>query len=177
MPSFSQQTNSSTTAILASLAVTAGLVAWWNRHPRRHGIPGPLLKSPYAPQLRLAVRMALQAGSNMVEHCDTAGTVLAKKMELEFKGQPEDFCTAVDLHNETIITQAIQTSFPTDCIIGEETTGTGEIPPLTAQATWIIDPIDGTTNFSFGTASNVRQHWLLRRQDSRHGRGVCSHDG
>jgi fructose-1,6-bisphosphatase/inositol monophosphatase family enzyme len=141
--------------LVASLAV--GLAAWWRHTQRRRttskcpdAIPKSLLQTPYAAQLQLAVRLALQAGENMVAHCDTAGTILSQKLTLELKGQPEDFCTAVDLQNEALVINAIQQHFPSHDIIGEESTGTGEIPPLSQNPTWIIDPIDGTTNFASG---------------------------
>jgi fructose-1,6-bisphosphatase/inositol monophosphatase family enzyme len=96
----------------------------------------------------VTLRLALQAGENMVPHCDTTGTILSQKMTLDFKGQPEDFCTSMDLQNEDFVIKAIQNHFPSHHIIGEESTGTGEIPPLSPNPTWIIDPIDGTTNFA-----------------------------
>ena len=52
--------------------------------------------------------------------------------------------------NEKIISDAIRRFFPTHEIIGEESTGTGELPTLTNASIWIIDPIDGTTNFTSG---------------------------
>lgn len=114
-------------------------------------IPSALNESPYAAELQLAVRVALEAGDNMVAHCDRHGTVLAEgSLDMEFKGQPEDFCTSIDLLNEELVTKAIQQEFPTHSIIGEESTGTGELPDLTNSPTWIIDPIDGTTNFASG---------------------------
>ena len=93
---------------------------------------------------------------------------------IEIKGAPSDFCTKIDVLNEDLVTHAIKTTFPNHKIIGEErygfavgiflcwfslwifsysffhtihyiySTGTGTIPPLTADKTWIIDPIDGT---------------------------------
>lgn len=141
---------SETALLVTSFAV--GLAAWWHHRRRQcpHPIPASLLQTAYAAQLQLAVRLALQAGENMVPHCDTAGTILSQKMTLDFKGQPEDFCTAVDLQNEDLVIQAIQKHFPSHDIIGEESTGTGEIPPLSPNPTWVIDPIDGTTNFASG---------------------------
>jgi fructose-1,6-bisphosphatase/inositol monophosphatase family enzyme len=57
----------------------------------------------------------------------------------------------VDVENETLIMEGIRQTFPSHELIGEETTGTGEVPPLSSvKPTWIIDPIDGTTNFSSG---------------------------
>ena len=140
------------TLLVASLAAaSAGLVAWYLRNKKRchHTIPSALQNSPYAPELKLAVHLALEAGNNMVSHCGQHGTVLAEgSLDVEFKGQPEDFCTAIDLENEELVTKAIQEKFPSHSIIGEESTGTGQLPVLTSNATWIIDPIDGTTNFA-----------------------------
>jgi len=70
---------------------------------------------------------------------------------LETKSGETDFCTNVDVENESNMIQSIQQHFPSHDIIGEETTGTGPIPKLKEDVpTWIIDPIDGTTNFSSG---------------------------
>jgi hypothetical protein len=139
------------TLVVASLAAaSAGLVAWYlqRRKNNPHAIPLALQQSPYAAELKLAVRLALEAGDNMVSHCDQHGTVLAEgSLEMEFKGQPEDFCTAIDLLNEELVAKAIQEQFPAHCIIGEETTGKGELPTLTNNPTWIVDPIDGYVRF------------------------------
>ena len=93
------------------------------------------------------------AGANMMVHLDTKGTSLEKSevdLGVSTKGQAEDFCTAIDLLNESIVTDAIRRSFPSHKIIGEESTGTDEPAPLTTDPTWIIDPIDGTANFASG---------------------------
>jgi fructose-1,6-bisphosphatase/inositol monophosphatase family enzyme len=90
----------------------------------------------------------------MVPHCNSKGTVEElhrDELGIETKGQPENFCTKVDIANELLITDAIRKQFPTHCIVGEESVGTGQIPPQSSwqpQPTWIIDPIDGTTNFA-----------------------------
>jgi fructose-1,6-bisphosphatase/inositol monophosphatase family enzyme len=141
---------SETALVLTSLAV--GLAAWLHHRRRKcpHTIPASLLQTAYAAELKLAVRVALQAGENIASHCDTVGTILSQNISLNFKGQPEDFCTAVDLQNEALVIQAIQKHFPSHDIIGEESTGSGEIPALSQNPTWIIDPIDGTTNFASG---------------------------
>ena len=87
-------------------------------------------------------------------HLDSKGTDEAKSesdLGIATKGQEEDFCTVIDVMNEKLVMEAIQKHFPDHDIIGEETTGTGEIPKLSATTpTWIIDPIDGTTNFAAG---------------------------
>jgi myo-inositol-1(or 4)-monophosphatase len=67
-------------------------------------------------------------------------------LTVDAKG-PQDFVTAADLAAETLIREGIAKAFPDDAVIGEEggrhgDTSSGEV--------WIIDPIDGTTNFMRG---------------------------
>ena len=106
--------------------------------------------------MELAVALALRAGHRMKAHLNTKGTTEDESEDLgiAFKGQPEDFCTLVDVENERTISQGIVQHFPTHRIIGEESVGTGVIPPLSTSSdmepTWIVDPIDGTTNFAAG---------------------------
>ena len=54
--------------------------------------------------------------------------------------------TAADLASEKIIMDAIRANFPSDAILSEETTSTIE-DPLQTERLWVIDPIDGTSNF------------------------------
>jgi len=153
-----KNTNTLVVAGIAA-AASAGLTALWIkcRHEQKKNspfvIPFSLLESPYASELKLAVKLALQAGSNMVSHCEERGTIHAQDLDalgMEFKTSPEDFCTAIDLQNEEFITQELLQEFPTYSIIGEESTGTGQLPPLSSNKTFILDPIDGTTNFASG---------------------------
>lgn len=153
--SSSQKNN--TLLVTAGLTAAAGLAALYLQRCNKKkndpfAIPTSLLQSPHAAELQLAVDLAIQAGNNMVEHCNLRGTVDAsnESLKMEFKGSPEDFCTAIDLANEELIIKAIQQHFPSHKIIGEETTGTGEVPPLTSNPTFILDPVDGTTNFANG---------------------------
>ena len=58
----------------------------------------------------------------------------------------QDFVSEADKNVETLVRAAITKAFPDDAIVGEEdapTTGTSGF-------TWVIDPIDGTTNFIHG---------------------------
>ena len=92
--------------------------------------------------------MTSPAGGNMTKHLESKGTQAGKDAEMALdiatKKNDADFCTAIDLQNEDLITRAIRYAFPQHCIIGEESTGTGKPEPLTMDPTWIIDPIDGT---------------------------------
>lgn len=66
------------------------------------------------------------------------------------KSSPRDLVTAADLHAEKLIIDAITAALPGHRFLSEEsnntlTRGSGWPPHL-----WILDPIDGTTNFMFG---------------------------
>ncbi|XP_017892486.1 inositol monophosphatase ttx-7-like [Ceratina calcarata] len=57
-----------------------------------------------------------------------------------------DLVTEYDRKIEAVLIDQLRTKFPDHRFIGEESTGK-ELPELTDDPTWIIDPIDGTTNF------------------------------
>ncbi len=117
-------------------------------------IPAELQSGKYAEQLKLAVDLALAAGANMNEHLDSKGTEAGAgaeaKLGINTKQNDADFATEIDILNEKLVIAGIEGKFPEHKIIGEESTGTGEVDPLTNDPTWIIDPIDGTTNFASG---------------------------
>jgi len=58
-----------------------------------------------------------------------------------------DLVTETDQAVEKLIKETIFTTFPSHKFIGEESYAGGERPDLTDDPTWIVDPIDGTTNF------------------------------
>lgn len=137
-----------------SAIITAAILAIYRRRgkAKKYAVPPALLASAYAKELRVAMALARHAGNNMFRYCDEKGTELEQDHDLgiETKGQAEDFCTKIDVENETLVTQGLLRHFPDHKIIGEEAVGQGVIPPLTKDPTWIIDPIDGTTNFASG---------------------------
>lgn len=57
-----------------------------------------------------------------------------------------DLVTEYDRKIEDVIIGNLKSKFPNHRFIGEESTGK-DLPELTDDPTWIIDPIDGTTNF------------------------------
>ena len=59
-----------------------------------------------------------------------------------------DFVTDVDRQSEALIVDSIRRRFPGHGIVCEEGGG-GETGP-DAEVTWVIDPLDGTTNFIHG---------------------------
>ncbi|MGH0176260.1 UNVERIFIED_CONTAM: hypothetical protein FKN15_013244 [Acipenser sinensis] len=68
-------------------------------------------------------------------------------MSVMLKSSPADLVTETDQKVESMIISSIKKKFPTHSFIGEESVAAGESSILTDNPTWIIDPIDGTTNF------------------------------
>jgi myo-inositol-1(or 4)-monophosphatase len=58
-----------------------------------------------------------------------------------------DLVTAADLASERAIMEAIRTRFPDHGILSEEA---GRWTPTDSGTIWIVDPLDGTTNFVHG---------------------------
>lgn len=54
---------------------------------------------------------------------------------------------------EDLIFNHLKQHFPTHKFIGEETSATTGDFELTDEPTWIVDPVDGTTNFVHGFPS------------------------
>ena len=73
-------------------------------------------------------------------------------LAIQKKG-PIDLVTAADLEVERYFREMIGARFPSHQVLGEEG-ASGAVPSRTAAAPfrWIIDPIDGTTNFAHGLA-------------------------
>ena len=88
-----------------------------------------------------------------------AGTHLAarvgKAAVLATKQDAADLVTAVDGECQDIIEAHVRTAFPSHAMLGEESVPPGVDAAMAALADlqreaewiWIVDPIDGTTNF------------------------------
>ncbi|XP_071723856.1 inositol monophosphatase 3-like [Rutidosis leptorrhynchoides] len=68
---------------------------------------------------------------------------------VEHKGSV-DLVTKTDKECEDLIFNYLKQKFPTHKFIGEETTAANGKMELTDEPTWIVDPVDGTTNFVHG---------------------------
>ncbi len=66
-------------------------------------------------------------------------------LKVEVKSH-QDFVSEADRNVEAFVRKALADAFPDDGIVGEEDAPT----PGTSGFTWVIDPIDGTTNFIHG---------------------------
>lgn len=92
------------------------------------------------PSLTIATRAARKAGSSIVRalsHVDSLNVT---------EKSANDFVTEVDQRAEQEIIQAIRKSFPDHGILAEES-GSHDGKD---EYQWIIDPLDGTTNFLHG---------------------------
>ncbi|MDF2923644.1 MAG: inositol monophosphatase [Paenibacillaceae bacterium] len=76
---------------------------------------------------------------------------------LNIKTSPHDLVTEVDKGSEMMIRNLIMTHFPTHSILGEEGVEPGPEASIRAleqvsgaEFLWIVDPVDGTTNFVHG---------------------------
>lgn len=91
------------------------------------------------PMLNIAVRAALAAGKTIIRNIEKVDS-----FSVNSKRQ-NDFVTEIDIKAEREIISMLQRSYPNHGIIAEET-GHQEGDDYT----WIIDPLDGTTNFIHG---------------------------
>ena len=93
------------------------------------------------PMLNIAVRAARAAGTVIVRGFEKHNEVATESKGLN------DFVTQVDKEAEQAIIAKIQQSYPNHCFLGEES---GEVLGTETDYQWIIDPLDGTTNFVKG---------------------------
>ncbi|CAA3010987.1 Inositol monophosphatase [Olea europaea subsp. europaea] len=68
---------------------------------------------------------------------------------VEHKGEV-DLVTETDKRCEEVIFNFLKQHYPNHKFIGEETTAASGASELTDEPTWIVDPLDGTTNFVHG---------------------------
>lgn len=90
-----------------------------------------------------AVKVARMAGDHIIRQ-----SARMDRVKVAEKG-PNDYVTQVDKEAEGIIIENLHKAYPAHNFLGEES---GVVKPNgdTSEFTWIIDPIDGTTNFIHG---------------------------
>ncbi len=90
--------------------------------------------------LEFTIQLARQAGAYLLDAFALSGTNATMKVD-------RSFVTHADVAVDHLITTAIQEQFPGEAILSEELhNGLSEVTPTI----WIVDPLDGTTNFSLG---------------------------
>lgn len=90
------------------------------------------------PELDFTIEVAQEAGKILMGF-------FGGKLTHSIKTRPDDFATEADVAAEQYIIDAIKERFPEDAFVAEESGKQGN-----AEHTWIIDPLDGTKQFSEG---------------------------
>ena len=91
--------------------------------------------------LNFAIQTARDAGAILVDR-------LGRALQVSNKGDI-DLVTEADLASEKLIIERIKSHYPRHAILAEES-GETEFVPGTTDWKWIIDPLDGTTNYAHG---------------------------
>jgi len=88
--------------------------------------------------LNIAVRAARRAGS-IINRAALDGSALAIRVK-----NVNDFVTQIDRAAEEAIIETVRRAYPDHAILAEES---GSTAGARAEYCWVIDPLDGTTNF------------------------------
>jgi len=91
------------------------------------------------PMLNIAVRAARAAGNIIIRQFDRAQDLPATEKS------KNDYVTEVDKQAEAVIIDTLLKAYPKHAILAEEGGAQGK-----SEYVWIIDPLDGTTNFMHG---------------------------
>ncbi len=87
----------------------------------------------------VAVSLAQAAGAMLHDE-------LGRDRHIDFKGSPINLVTEMDPRAEALIVERLRREFPDDAILAEER---GAVAGRSGRR-WIIDPLDGTTNYAHG---------------------------
>lgn len=101
-----------------------------------------------AEHCRVVQEIAREAGALIVQGFNS--TQAQQQENMEFKGDAGlmvDIVTETDKQVEAFVKQRLAAAFPGYAFLGEEEATDGGGEHLGDSATWVVDPIDGTTNF------------------------------
>jgi len=87
---------------------------------------------------RAAEELARGAGAVLLEHA-------SRSFEVDYKSV-QDLVTSADRASEAYLVAEIERRYPGHAIVAEEGSGRDR----TARYRWLVDPLDGTTNFAHG---------------------------
>ena len=118
------------------------------------------------PIVNIGIKAARQAGNTIMRYVDRVD-----RLNVEVKGR-NDFVSEVDRMAEDEIIEIIQSAYPDHGILAEES-GTEKTPqPQSEEAPefqWIIDPLDGTTNFLHGHPDFAVSIGVIHKGNIEHG--------
>jgi myo-inositol-1(or 4)-monophosphatase len=89
------------------------------------------------PLVNIAISAARSAGNFIMRHADHVDQIKVTR-----KGSRNDFVSDVDRGAEAEIVRQVRKAYPDHAIVAEEGGESGH-----SDVVWIIDPLDGTTNF------------------------------
>jgi myo-inositol-1(or 4)-monophosphatase len=112
------------------------------------------------PMINIAVKAARRAGAIINRASRDVDTLAVTRKRFN------DFVTEVDQAAEAAIIEIIRRAYPDHSILAEEG---GALERDNAAYTWIIDPLDGTTNFIHGFPQYAVSIGLKHRQTLAHG--------
>lgn len=92
---------------------------------------------------RLAASVAREAGLLIRGRYDAPRTITSKSVSV-------DLVTDTDRAAEALILERLQAAHPEHAILSEETGAIAPTGGATPAVCWVIDPLDGTTNFAHG---------------------------
>jgi myo-inositol-1(or 4)-monophosphatase len=98
-----------------------------------------ILHTMQHPSLNIAIRAARSAGKLLLRYVDRVDT-----LKVESKSR-NDFVSNIDRNAEALIIQELRARFPDHSILAEESGAQGR-----GDYQWVIDPLDGTTNYLHG---------------------------
>lgn len=110
------------------------------------------------PLVNVAVTAARAAGNLIIRHAQHVD-----RLTITSKGQ-SDFVTEVDRGAEAEIVRTIRRYYPDHAVLGEEGGASGD-----HDTVWIIDPLDGTTNFLHGIPHYAVSIGVVHRGKPEHG--------
>jgi myo-inositol-1(or 4)-monophosphatase len=93
----------------------------------------------FSAERRVAIGAARAAG-------ELLRSELAGARRIAFKGAPTNLVTEMDARAETLILGQLREAFPDDALLSEEIGGAAG----RSGRRWIVDPLDGTTNYAHG---------------------------
>lgn len=105
------------------------------------------MSATQSPEMTIMIRAAEKAGRSLIRDF---GEV--ENLQVSKKG-PGDFVSAADRRSEEIIFEELKKARPKSSFLMEES---GKVEGEDPDLKWIIDPLDGTTNFLHGLP-----HWCI----------------
>jgi myo-inositol-1(or 4)-monophosphatase len=108
----------------------------------------------------IALRAARQASQIILRALDRLDAIAVERKAAN------DFVSEVDRDTEAVIIEALHKAYPDHSITGEEN---GTAISGTSEYTWIIDPLDGTTNYLQGIPHYAISIAALKGNQIEHG--------